>query len=126
MTKLRIITGLLIIVVSFFAHADSRKLSAEEVKEVFTDKTIIGDNYHKGMTTRIYAGPNGEWISNPKGSKMIHFTWFVDSDGAHCKEGKGKAGCGPIISKGEPNIYYKILRGEERFKFTIIGDGNQL
>jgi hypothetical protein len=124
--RLKLVFAFLLITISNFSYAESRKLSADEVKEVFTDKTIKGENYMKGMTVRIYAGPNGEWISNPGGMKMIHFKWSVNSSGEHCKKGKGQQGCGPVISKGEPNVYYKKLKGEERFKFTVIGDGNQL
>lgn len=103
------------------ADAGNKQLSGEEIRAALTDKTLIGKNYAKGITVKIYAGPNGEWLSQPGPNKIIEFQWSVKGD-KHCK-GKG---CGPVISKGEHNVYYKKLRGKERFKYTVIGDGNLL
>lgn len=119
-------TGIAMLLASCASNPNWRELSAAEIRHAFTDKTIDGENYWKGKTITIYAGPEGQWIANPGGLKMLHFKWYVTSAGEHCKEGRGEHGCGPIYSKGEPNVYYKFVNGEERFKFTIIGDGNQL
>jgi len=103
------------------ADAGSKKLSGDEIRAALTNKTLIGENYAKGITVRIFSGPNGEWLSQPGPNKIIEFEWSVKGD-KHCK-GRG---CGPVISKGEPNVYYKKMRGEERFKYTVIGNGNLL
>ncbi len=97
------------------------KLSGADIREALTDKTIIGENYAKGITVHIYAGPNGEWWSQRNPPNITKFKWSVKGD-KHCK---GKS-CGEVVSKGEPGVYYKRLKGKERFKYTVIGDGNQL
>lgn len=109
----------------FGAISAEKTLSGNEIRKVFTNKTLIGDNYGKKITVHIFSGPNGEWWSQRQPPNIMKFGWSVNGN-KHCKTEGGKKSCGTIVSRGESNVYYKFLKGKERFKFTIIGDGNKL
>jgi hypothetical protein len=105
--------------------ADETWLTGEQIRAALSNKTLIGDNYAKGMSVRIYSGANGEWWSRSDRGKVTKFEWHVKGD-EHCKEEDGAMGCGPVATRGEPGVYYKYLKGKLRFKYTVLGDGNKI
>jgi hypothetical protein len=107
------------------AAADETSLTGEQIRAALSNKTLIGENYGKGITVRIYSGPKGEWWSRSDRGKITKFEWQVNGD-HHCKEEDGHMGCGPVVTRGEPGIYYKYLNGRLRFKYTVIGEGNKI
>lgn len=100
-------------------------LTGEQIRTALSNKTLIGENSMKGIKVQIYSGSDGQWLSLNERGKHTKFDWHV-SGNEHCKEEDGHMGCGPIMAGEAPGEYYKYLKGKRRFKYTVVGEGNQL
>ena len=109
--------------VSFFAVAEGKKLSADEVKALFIGKTCDGYNPIKDKDYKLFTQDDSSVLhQNPKRTKER--PWKVTDDGQHCVKFK-KFRCGTIHDMGE-GVYHKMRDGEHINTLKNFREGNDL
>ena len=117
------------------------KLSAEEVRALFSGKTVEGE-FREGSNKRIdpdgvstfyepfvmYFSADGS-VRSIRGGVKKKGNWRVDEKGNHCVQWSGKKeGCAPINKEGRVYKKYKMRSGGSRTKwvktFTQFRPGN--
>jgi hypothetical protein len=91
------------------------KLSAEEVTELFSGKTVEGINVNKGYSFKAYFDPNGtvraKYAVGGRQGK-----WRVDKKGRKCIkwEDQRKEKCFVLVKEGEVYKEFKIKKDGRR------------
>jgi hypothetical protein len=103
-------------------------LSAEEVTQLFSGKTVEGINVRKGFRFKAYHDPNGTIRAQFAEGKR-QGKWYVDDDGRRCLkfEDQSKEKCQIIVNDGGVYKQFKInKRGkrQQQAEFTKFTEGN--
>jgi hypothetical protein len=109
-----IILGCLIALGGTTALADN-ELSAAEVTELFSGKTVEGINVGKGYSFKAYFDPNGTVRAKyPVGGRQGK--WRVDKKGRKCIkwEDQSKEKCFVLVKEGEVYEEFKIKKDGRR------------
>ena len=102
-------------------------LSAEEVTQLFSSKTVEGINVRRGFKWKAYHDPNGTIrVQFPKGKRQGK--WYVDDDGRMCLkfEDQSKENCQIIVNDGGVYKKFKVKGGSRQqvARFTKFTEGN--
>ncbi len=102
-------------------------LSAEEVTQLFSGKTVEGINPRKGYSFKSYFYPNGTIRTQyAKGKRKGR--WYIDDDGRKCLkyEDKSRENCHIIVNDGGVYKEFKIKGGrrQQTVEFTRFTEGN--
>lgn len=89
---------------TMLAYAD-HKLSAEEAKALFSNKTWDGYNKLDGTSYVVYSAADGAHNRERGDGKRLTNKWFINDAGQHCTERPAK--CLDVIHKGE-GVYHKM------------------
>ncbi len=102
-------------------------LSAEQVKELFYDKTFDGHNETKNKTFKGYSSPDGKMFFKFKSGKKKKKFSHIDDKGRHCvSKKKNKPGrCSYIVPMGN-GVYHKITMGVHTHTLKNFVDGKHL
>ena len=103
------------------------KLSGEQIKQLYSDKTFEGHSIEREKSYRAYSSVDGTLkVLTPKGKSKTRY-WWVDDQDRHCvSKKKGAEGkCAEVFSIGY-GIYKKIRDGEYVHSMKNFVDGNQL
>lgn len=94
------------------AASAAQALNADQVKALFTNKTVEGRNEHQGFDYKAYYAADGTaQASNSKGRHVVG-TWRVDEQGRHCVTwGNEPEVCGVIVPAGH-GTYQRIVDGK--------------
>lgn len=102
-------------------------LSAEEVTQLFSGKTVEGIAVRKGYSFKSYFDPNGT-IRTQYAKGKRKGKWYIDDDGRKCLtyEDKGRENCHIIVNDGGVYKEFKIKGGkrQQTVEFTRFAEGN--
>ena len=125
------IVGAVIISCILFLGASSvlaeSVLSAEEVTQLFSGKTVEGITVRKGYSFKAYFDPNGT-IRTQYAKGKRKGKWHIDDDGRKCLtyEDKGRENCNIIVKDGGGYKEFKVKSGKrhQTVEFTRFTEGN--
>jgi len=118
-----LVISFLALMLSQFAMAEGKKLSADEVKKVFIGKTCDGYNPIRDKNYKLYTQDESTVLhQNPKRTKER--PWKVTDDGQHCVKFK-KFRCGTIHDMGD-GVYHKMRDGEHINTLKNFREGNDI
>ena len=83
------------------------KLSAEEARALFPDKTFDGYNEQKSSPYGVYSAPDGTHNLVFSNGKRVAGKWSINDAGKHCVEIPDSSTCIDVVDKGE-GAYHKI------------------
>lgn len=116
------VTGFMVLLPAL-VMAEGKKLSAIELKTLFTGKTFDGHNVPKNKNYKAFSKADGMMLHrNTKRTKEV--AWTITEDGKHCVKFKSNY-CGTIVSMGN-GIYHKMRDGSHINTLTNFRDGNDL
>jgi hypothetical protein len=102
-------------------------LSAEEVTQLFSGKTVEGITVSKGYSFKAYFDPNGT-IRTQYAKGKRKGKWYIDDDGRKCLryEDMSRENCHIIVNDGGVYKEFKIKRGkrQQTVEFTRFTEGN--
>jgi hypothetical protein len=102
-------------------------LSAEEVTQLFSGKTVEGITVSKGYSFKAYFDPNGT-IRTQYAKGKRKGKWYIDDDGRKCLryEDMSRENCHIIVNDGGVYKEFKVKRGKrhQTVEFTKFTEGN--
>ncbi len=103
-------------------------LSAEEVTQLFSGKTVEGIAVRKGYSFKSYFDPNGTIRTQYAKGKKRKGKWYIDDDGRKCLryEDQSKENCHIIVNDGGVYKEFKVKGGKRQqvVEFTRFTEGN--
>ncbi len=103
-------------------------LSAEEVTQLFSGKTVEGVIVKKGYSFKAYFDPTGTIrIQYATGEGKRYGKWHIDNDGRKCLryEDQEKKNCHIIVNEGGVYKEFRIKGGKRKLvvEFTKFTEG---
>jgi len=102
-------------------------LSAEEVTQLFSGKTVEGITVSKGYSFKAYFDPNGT-IRTQYAKGKRKGKWYIDDDGRKCLryEDQSRERCNIIVNDGGVYKEFKVKGGKrhQTVEFTKFTEGN--
>ncbi|MFP3874941.1 MAG: hypothetical protein ACLFV1_10860 [Thiohalophilus sp.] len=93
-------------------------LNADQVKALFSDKTVEYRHERLGFKFVVYHGPDGSLRGTRDGEPMSELRWSVNEQGELCIAYGGKNRCQPIMK--DNGIYKKYVAGKDGKKKTVV------
>ena len=110
------------------AASEEAALSEEQVRELFADKTEVGQGFKGEDATgrswkAFYSAAGTVRKREDKGGPVVEGTWFVDQEGRHCFrwEHKDEAKCDFVVREGDH--YLRVRDGQVRGRIRLL-EGN--
>jgi len=102
-------------------------LTAEEVTQLFSGKTVEGITVRKGYSFKAYFDPNGT-IRTQYAKGKRKGKWYIDDDGRKCLryEDMSRENCHIIVNDGGVYKEFKVKGGKrhQTVEFTKFTEGN--
>jgi hypothetical protein len=102
-------------------------LNADQVKALFTGKTVNWENHKKGHTGTGYFSPDGKLTGLKNGNVKIQHGWHVSDDGGLCIEKGSDTKCRVIEKSGDEIKKIKVKPNGKRIHimtYSNFVDGN--
>jgi len=93
-------------------------LNADQVKALFSDKTVEYQHERLGFKFIVYHAPDGSLRGTREGELMSELQWSVNERGELCIAYGGKKRCQPIMK--ENGVYKKYTVGKDGEKKTMV------
>ena len=114
-------TVVLTIPTSAFAE---QQLSKEEIMALFSGKTVHYTVTKQGINVVAYFDPYGEARELRDGTPDNH-PWWVEDDGKHCIQFKGKKkNCKYVTTRADGSYVKYNRKGELRVEYKSFEEGN--
>jgi len=98
--------------------ARAETLDAEQVKALFTDKTVEYQHERLGFDFVVYHAPDGSLRGTRDGQPMGELQWSVNDQGELCIAYNQKKRCQPIMK--DNGVYKKYTVGKDGQKTTVV------
>ena len=103
------------------AFADE-ELNAEEVKGLFSGKTVSWVQHKKGHTGTGYFAPDGKLTGLRNGTDKFQYGWSVNDDGHLCIEKSSETNCRVIEKSGDEIRKIKVKPSGKRIHIMTYSD----
>ena len=120
MIKSTLIAGLLTLTLGpAFADED---LNADEVKALFSGKTVSWVHHKKGNTGTGYFAPDGKLTGLRNGKDKIKYGWTVNEEGELCIDKGSETNCRVIEKSGDEIRKIKVKPNGKRIHIMTYSD----
>ncbi|MDZ7661680.1 hypothetical protein [Thiohalophilus sp.] len=104
----------------FFAQSApaAETLNADQVRALFSGKTIEYQHERLGFKFVVYHAPDGSLRGTREGQLMSELQWSVNEQGELCIAYGGKNRCQPIMK--DNGVYKKYTVGKDGQKKTVV------
>jgi len=93
-------------------------LNADQVRALFSDKTVEYRHERLGFKFVVYHAPDGSLRGTREGELMSELQWSVNKQGELCIAYGGKNRCQPIMK--ENGVYKKYTVGKDGERKTMV------
>ena len=107
---------------SFGSAVADEELNAEEVKALFSGKTVSWVQHKKGHTGTGYFAPDGKLTGLRNGTDKFQYGWSVNDDGHLCIEKSSETNCRVIEKSGDEIRKIKVKPNGKRIHIMTYSD----